>query len=229
MKTVIVTGASGNMGKAIVKKFLDRNYLVVGTLAPQEKPPADMMDLRLEYRNLDLLDEPAVTEFVNTVVNKYNSIDIAVLTVGGFSVGNIESTSTQDVGQQIRLNFDTAYNMARPIFAQMMKQKQGRIFLTGSRPGLHAYHSTGMVAYSLGKSLLFRLADLMNEEARGLDLVTNIIVPSTIDTPQNRKSMPDADHDQWIKPEEIANIIYYHCSPEAASLRETVIKVYGNS
>ena len=93
----------------------------------------------------------------------------------------------------------------------MMQQGIGRIFLIGSRPGLDMRNSNGMTAYGLAKSLIFRLAELMNDEAKGSNVVTNVVVPSTIDTPQNRKAMPDAKFDTWVKPEDIANVIYYHC------------------
>ena len=86
-----------------------------------------------------------------------------------------------------------------------------------------------MVAYSLAKSLIFRLAELMNDEAKGKNIVTSVVVPSTIDTPQNRKAMPDADFSNWVKPEAIADAIYFYCTDEAAVLREPLIKVYNNS
>ena len=66
------------------------------------------------------------------------------------------------------------------------------------------HNSKGMTAYGLSKSLLFRLAELLNEESDGLDIITQVIVPSTIDTPQNRKAMPDADYSKWVKAETIA-------------------------
>ena len=90
-------------------------------------------------------------------------------------------------------------------------------------------NSKGTLAYGLAKSLIFRLAELMNEEAKGHDVVTSVIVPSTIDTPANRASMPDADFSKWVTPEAIADVIYFYCSDAGAALREPVIKVYGNS
>ena len=108
-------------------------------------------------------------------------------------------------------------------------KETGRIFLIGSRPGMNATDGKGMIAYGLAKSLLFRLAALMNEESKGTNVVTSVIVPSTIDTTPNRKSMPDADFDTWVKPEAIADVIYFYCTEEAAVLREPVIKVYNNS
>jgi NAD(P)-dependent dehydrogenase (short-subunit alcohol dehydrogenase family) len=111
----------------------------------------------------------------------------------------------------------------------MMQQGFGRIFLIGSKPGLAMNNSSGMVAYGLSKSLIFRLAELMNEEAKGTNIVTTVVVPSTLDTPQNRKSMPDADFKNWVKPQDIATVIHFHCTEEAASLREPVLKIFGNA
>jgi len=73
------------------------------------------------------------------------------------------------------------------------------------------------------------LAELMNDEAKGKNVVTSVVVPSTIDTPQNRKAIPDGNFDNWVKPEAIADVIYWHCTDEAALLREPVLKVYNNS
>lgn len=121
--------------------------------------------------------------------------------------------------------------LPRPAFVQMMQQNSGRIFLIGSRPGLHAAHGRGMVAYCLGKSLIFRLAELMNDEAAaaGSNVVTSVVVPSTIETAQNRKVMPTDGLSNWVKPEDTVDVIYFNCSNEAAALREPVINVYGNS
>jgi NAD(P)-dependent dehydrogenase (short-subunit alcohol dehydrogenase family) len=229
MKTAIVTGASGNLGQAVVKKFLAGGYYVVGTVVPNDPVQIAINDKNFETAVADLMNEDAAQQFVESVTAKHNSIDAAILTVGGFAMGKIADTRTSDVAKQYKLNFETAYNVARPVFNQMMKQESGRIFMIGSRPGSDMHSSKGMVAYGMGKSLIFRLAELMNDEAKGHDVVTSVIVPSTIDTPQNRKSMPDADFNKWVKPEAIADVIYFYCSSEAAVLREPVIKVYGNS
>ena len=144
-------------------------------------------------------------------------------------MGNIADTTMDDITQQYKLNFETVYNIARPVFLQMLKQNSGRIFLIGSKPGLNAKESKGKIAYGLSKSLIFRLAELMNNEAKGKNVVVNVVVPGTIDTPQNRESMPDADFTKWTSADAIANVIYWHCTPEAGVLRESIIKVYNFS
>lgn len=136
-------------------------------------------------------------------------MDDAVLTVGGFTMNDVVHTSTDSIRQQFELNFITAYNVAAPLFKQMLERGSGRIFLIGSRPGKDMKNGKGMVAYALSKSLLFNLAQLMNDEAAGTGVVVTVVVPSTIDTPQNRAAMPDADFSTWVKAETIAEAMLH--------------------
>jgi len=202
MRTAIVTGASGNLGQAVVQKFLSEGYAVEGTGSLLMDAP------HFHSVTVDLVNEEAAAEWVQAVINKHKTIDVAVLTVGGFAMADIAGTTTAMIGQQYRLNFETAYNVARPVFVQMIKQGTGTIFLIGSKAGMEAANSKGMIAYGLSKSLLFRLAELMNAEAAGTAVKTMVIVPSTIDTPQNRAAMPAADFSKWQTPEAIADVIF---------------------
>jgi NAD(P)-dependent dehydrogenase (short-subunit alcohol dehydrogenase family) len=229
MKTAIITGASGNLGQAVIRKFLSEGYNVIGTVIPNDPVVLDITDKKFEAVIADLMNEESSQQFITTVIEKYGQIDAAILTVGGFAMGKIAETKTADILKQYKLNFETAYNIARPVFTQMIEQGYGRIFMVGSRPGLNAGNSKGMIAYGLAKSLVFRLAELMNDEAKGTNVVTSVLVPSTIDTPQNRKSMPDVDFSKWVKPEAIADSIYFYCTDKASIVREPVIKVYGDS
>ncbi len=229
MRTAIVTGASGNMGQAVVKKFIDEGYKVIGTVLSDDFAKLNFPANRFEKVVVDLMNEEYAQKFAAATIAKYGAIDTAVLTVGGFAKGDIADTKTAAISKQVQLNFETAYNIARPVFSQMMKQGNGRIFLIGSKPGLDAAAGKGMVAYSLAKSLIFRLAELMNNEAKGTNVVISVVVPGTIDTPQNRESMPQADFSSWVKAEAIADVIYFYCGDEAKALRQPVIKVYNNA
>ena len=228
-KVAIVTGASGNLGKAVVDRFTAEGYLVSGTVHSGEKRETHSPNDKYEAVPVDLLDEENTRQFVDAVIQKHHRIDAAVFTAGGFAMGSIADTTATDILQQYELNFTTAYNIARPVFTYMLQQKKGRIFFIGSRPGISAAYSKGMVAYGLSKALLFRLAELMNDEAKGTEVVTSVVVPGTIDTPQNRAAMPDADATKWVTPEAIADVIYYYCSDSAAVMREPILKVYNNA
>lgn len=229
MKTAIVTGASGNLGQAVVKKLIDAGYRTIGTVIPNDPVTMGFPAEQFEKVVVDLTSEDDAQKFVDSVIEKHDRIDVAILTVGGFAMGKIAETKTSDVQKQYRLNFETTYNMARPVFVRMIAQGSGRIFIIGSKPGLDSKNGKGMIAYSLTKSLIFRLAELMNDEAKGKNIVTSVIVPSTIDTPQNRQSMPDAKHDTWVKPEQIADVILFYCDEASSVIREPVIKVYNNA
>lgn len=208
---------------------MEEGYKVIGTVIPNDKVKLDFPEDKFEKRVVDLVNEEEAASFVSEVIKKYGTIDVAVLTVGGFAMGKIADTRTSDILRQYQLNFETTYNTARPIFLQMLTQNKGRIFLVGARPGLDAKNSKGMVAYGLSKSLIFRLAELMNEEAKGHNIVVSVLVPSTIDTPQNRQAMPDAKFENWVSPEAFANVVYFYASEEGEPLREPVIKVYNNA
>lgn len=229
MKVVIVTGVSGNLGQAVARKFLSGDCYVIGTVVPNDPVAMNIEGKNFETVVVDLANEEASAQFVASVIEKHGRIDTAILTVGGFAMGAVANTRIIDIRKQYELNFETAYNTARPVFNQMMKQGNGKIFMIGSRPGSDMHSSRGMVAYGLAKSLIFRLAELMNDEAKGTDVVISVIVPSTIDTPQNRHSMPEADFDKWVKPGEIAEVIYFYSSAAASVIREPVIKVYNKA
>ncbi len=225
--TILVTGAYGNLGQAVVRVFRSKGYAIIGMAAPGEKVPEGFDPQGVDMTTVDLLDDASSS----AIWGDWNSrkIDVAVFTVGGFAMGGLAETSSADIEKQIRLNFITLYHMVRPLFLKMMKQGHGRIFMIGSRPGGDMRMSKGMVAYGFAKSLVFRLAEMVNLEAEGSDVVASVVIPSVIDTPQNRISMPDADFSAWVKPDDIAEVIHFHCSQEASSLREPIIRMYGRS
>lgn len=220
-KVALVTGAAGNLGEVVVKKFIQENYTVIGTINKDNNSREE----NFESIVVDLTDEDASNKTISSIIEKHKKINAAILTVGGFEMNKIANTKTADIYKQYQLNFETAYNIAKPVFMQMMQQKSGRIFLIGSKPGLEAKNSKGMIAYGLSKSLLFRLAELMNDEAKENNVATYVIVPSTIDTPQNRESMPGSDFSKWVKPEIIADKIFQLAEQEAIS-DDYIIKMY---
>jgi NAD(P)-dependent dehydrogenase (short-subunit alcohol dehydrogenase family) len=229
MKHILVTGASGNLGKAVINRFLDAGDRVSGIVIPGDKIPLEFNSELFGRFEADLGNEVLAGQTVQDILVKHGDIDVAVLTAGGFAMGNIKETSSADILGQYKLNFETAYHVARPVFLNMMGKGKGRIFLVGSKPGIDMRNSKGMTAYGLTKSLLFRLAELLNEEAKGTDVVVAVIVPSTIDTPQNRASMPDADHSKWMDPGAMADIIHFYTTNAADGLRDPILKMFNKA
>lgn len=211
MKTVLITGCYGNLGQAVSKRFIEDGYHVIGTVAPNEPARPELKSMGLETVVIDLSSEEKTTFFIKEIIQKHKRIDAAVLTVGGFAMGKIEETTGADLHKMINLNFLTAYHTARPLFSHMIEQGSGRLVFIGAKPALNAKNSKGMFAYGLSKAMVIRLAEMINLEAVGKGVSATVIVPSTIDTPQNRASMPGADWSKWLKAEDIAEKIARFC------------------
>jgi NAD(P)-dependent dehydrogenase (short-subunit alcohol dehydrogenase family) len=228
-KNVIITGANGALGTAVVKRFLDESYQVIAVDGAKNHLDFAAGNNNFDFRSMDLANESLASKEVAKCIEQYSSIQAALLLAGGFAMGKIHETDVSSIQKMITLNFETAYNIARPVFANMMKNGYGRIVLVGARPPLKPEAGKGMFAYALSKSLLFRMAELLNAEASGTNVVVTVIVPSTIDTAANRSSMPSADPGKWVKPEQLAEVLSFICSEKGNPLRETVLKIYNNA
>lgn len=229
MKTIIITGANGNLGSAVTRKFLECGYTVIATVTTEKAKNDLPRHSNLHGEVVDLSDENESATFIHNSIEKFKRIDAAFMLVGGFAMGDITSTSGADLKKQFSLNFETAYYLTRPLFRHMVQNESGRLVYIGARPALKASDGKNMIAYSLAKSLLFKLAEYLNDEARGKNITATVLVPSTIDTEPNRKNMPDANPDNWVKPDQLADILEFITSDKGTTLRETVLKVYNNS
>lgn len=221
-KTIIVTGASGNLGKAVVQEFLKRDDKVVGVVHHKRRMEHTSVDYS-EYE-VDLTDEGLTQYFVNSITEKHHDVYAAVLTAGGFGMGKLQDTTVKDLQKQYRLNFLTAYNLVRPLIDKMHAQGGGKLFFIGSEPGMDTKKGKAVVAYSLSKTLLFQLANIINADEKQSNVQSHVVVPSTIVTPQNRKAAPHANFDKWQKPADIAKIISKYTHDLECSTSEIIVK-----
>ncbi len=228
-KTILITGAGGNLGKAVTRKFLDEGYDVEATARGQAEIDALTALGNVRVNEVNLLDEEESNQFIAALRERHEKIDAAVLLVGGFSMGDMAQCDGASLRKMYALNFESAYFICRPLLSWMKTTGPGRIVLTGARPALEPKAAKGLVAYSLSKSLIFRLAEIINEEGKKENVVAAVVVPSIIDTPPNRAAMPDADFSKWVTPESIAENIAFICSEKARDQREPIIKMYGGS
>jgi len=229
MKTIIITGANGNLGIACVKKFLDEGYKVIAVDGSDKHLDFAKGNAHYEFATVNLSDEAATNTFITATIQKYSKVDAALMLVGGFAAGNMAVTTGADVQKMFSLNFETAYFMARPLLQHMQQHGYGRLVFIGARPALNAAQGKDLMAYALSKSLLFKLADFINETTKATNITATVVVPSTIDTAINRQSMPDADPANWVTPAAIAGIMEFITSDKGNVLRETVLKVYNNA
>jgi NAD(P)-dependent dehydrogenase (short-subunit alcohol dehydrogenase family) len=229
MKSVIITGANGGLGLAVTSRILEEDYRVIaitGSYGAGSLP----VDKRLVMDEVDVLDEDACEALIRRQTENIGGIDAAVLLVGGFAMGKLTETSHSDLERMISLNFFSAFNMVRPLLRHFLSRPAGgRFILVGARPGLVSKAGKDFFAYSLSKSMVFKLAEMINAEGEGKNVSAVVIVPSVIDTEMNRKSMPDADFSNWVTPEQIAGTIAFYLSEESSAIREAVVKVYNRS
>ena len=208
-RNIIITGASGNLGAAIVETFSKEGYTVFG-VDHQSKPLFQRSEIYWEA-GVDLQDAEATQYMVDDILGRENDINVLVCTAGGFMMGNLEETGTGEFLSQFNLNFFTAFNIVKPVLLQMKKQGGGKIFLVGARPGHDITEGSRHIAYAFSKSLIFRLAELLNHQYNQHGIQTWVIVPGTIDTPQNREAMPENDFSKWVSPSTIAETVLDYC------------------
>jgi NAD(P)-dependent dehydrogenase (short-subunit alcohol dehydrogenase family) len=188
-------------------------------------PPQD----NLYATEVDLNDIDATALFVENTWNTFDGVDAAVLLAGGFAMGGIGDTTSTALEQQYRLNFLTAYNLVQPLFDKMIKKGKGDFVLIASRPAFKAADAKNMVAYSLSKGQLVQLSEILNAAGKSHHVKSTIIAPSKINTPGNRKAMPDADPTHWVHPKEIAETIAFVLEGAGKNLRETILKMYNEA
>jgi NAD(P)-dependent dehydrogenase (short-subunit alcohol dehydrogenase family) len=229
MVSVIITGANGGLGITVVKRLLKDGYHIY---AAAGYPGAGNIpeDERLEVSPVDLVSEEQARKFVDSALVKYPDLRAAILLVGGYAGGNYKGAGIAEIDKMINLNFYTAYNIARPLLSHFLNRPEGGQFiLIGSRPGMQGADGKDALAYALSKSMIFKLADIINAEGRDKMVTATVIVPSTIDTDANRKAMPGADFSKWVPAENIADSISFSLSETGRMLRESIIKIYHKS
>lgn len=228
-KNAIVTGATGYLGKAVVSSLLEAGFSVIGTSSKEKNISKNESHPNYEVYTLDLTDQKATNEFIHYTVAKMKEIHFCALLVGGFEMNSFEETSLEDVQRMFKLNFETAFISSQAIYKQMKQQNSGGIIMfVGAKPAIEAGASKGMTAYALSKSLIFKLAEHINAEGAEDQVQASVIVPSTIDTPQNREAMPNADFSQWVSPEKIADICVFLAAQPPMLLHDAILKIYGS-
>ncbi|EKB51097.1 SDR family NAD(P)-dependent oxidoreductase [Cecembia lonarensis] len=221
-RNIIVTGAAGNLGRAVVSKFKREGYRVIALVEPESGDELEEAD---DVYEVDVTDEASVQDFAKEYQLQYGEVDAIGLLVGGFAMGDIENTGTEDLEKMIRLNFYSAFNMVKNFLPVMKKADFGNFLFVGARPALQPEDGKGVVAYALSKRMVEELANYVAEEAKGTRIRAHLFVPSIIDTPTNREAMPDSDFSLWVSPADIAEAMHYAVNNPA--LRNMTFKLYG--
>ncbi|MEJ2447978.1 MAG: SDR family NAD(P)-dependent oxidoreductase, partial [Anaerolineales bacterium] len=175
---------------------------------------------------VDLLDRKAVQNAVQQGISQFERVDCLIHTVGGFTMGEtVAELSDQTLHKMFDLNLISLLNIAQAVVPQMVEAQSGKIVTVGARPSFSG--KARMSAYSIAKSAVLRLTESMSAELKGIGINVNCLIPGTIDTPENRQAMPDADTSGWVTPASLAEVIYFLCSPGADDIHGSAVPVYG--
>jgi NAD(P)-dependent dehydrogenase (short-subunit alcohol dehydrogenase family) len=232
-KIVLVAGGTGGLGNAVSLAFLEEGARVVVTYRKEEeyaalKKASGAKASALEGSLVDVTDERATAEFVAGLVARHDRLDGLVNTVGGYAGGiPLWELETKVFDAMLSLNLRTGYALARAVLPAMLKQQHGSIVNVAAKAALD--HGAGAATYAASKAAAVAMMDSLAADVKGTGVRVNSILPSIIDTPTNRRAMPNADFASWPKPEEIAQVILFLCSDNAAVVHGAAIPVYGNS
>ncbi|WP_339922634.1 SDR family NAD(P)-dependent oxidoreductase [uncultured Cyclobacterium sp.] len=221
-RNIIITGSAGNLGSAVVSKFKREGFKVIAVISPGSDHEVEEAD---DVYQFDVTDEQSVMDFSKEYQIQYGSLECMALLVGGFAMGGIDDTSSKDIEKMIRLNFFSAFNMVKHFIPLMRKANNGTFLFVGAKPALDPNEGKNVLAYALSKSMVIDLAEFIASETVNLKVRSHVFVPSIIDTPPNRASMPDADFGDWVKTDEIAEAMHYAATN--AALRNMTFKLYG--
>ena len=230
---VIVTGGAGSLGSAVVKLLLDDGAKCSVPCFNQDEFESFQLsdhDHVFAKIGVDLTDEDQAQSFFDDAIEANGSLWGSIHIAGGFGMGSIEDTPKSDFMKQINLNLVTCYNSCRAAIQRFKSQRSsGRIVNIAARPALEPRQGAGMTAYTSSKAGVAALTESLAAEVVEDNILVNAIAPSVIDTPQNRKGMPNADFDKWPKPEQLAKQVAYLISPENDVTRGSIVTVYGKS
>lgn len=227
MRTIVVTGGTGALGRAIVRAFLDTGErVVVPWIVPHEREEAETREAAaLSARRLVLVEADVAEEAgAAAVAQAGGEVDALVNGVGGFAGGSpVHRTELAVWDRLYRMNLRSAVAMSRALLPGMLARRRGAIVNVASQAALD--RPPGLAAYAASKLALLALTESLQKEVADHFLRVNAVLPTTIDTPANRAAMPDADFSRWTPPERIAGVVLWLASDAADTVRGAAIPV----
>lgn len=221
-RSIIITGGTGALGRGVVQRFLTAgDHVHIVDQSPDggdfvEGLPAE----QVTYHRLNVLDADAAQAWAQTLPQA----DVLVNIVGGFSMGAFAETNLKNLDHMLNLNLRSGFIMTQALLSLLTQSPHGRVINIGARQALHG--GAGVSAYALSKAAVVNLTQSLAQEFLDTALTVNAVVPSTIDTPANRKDMPDADAQKWVTPEDLAHSIFFLASSEARAISGAILPVY---
>ena len=229
-RTVLVTGASGNLGRAVAAAFTEQgaNLALVDRRREKLEQTFGTENERRLFVTADLLDQEQVNAAVASVIARYARIDVLCNIAGGFRMGApVHETADADWNFMFDVNARTLLHAVRAVVPGMMAGGGGRIVSVAAFAAQKG--AAGMGAYVAAKSAVIRLTESMAAELREKNINVNCVLPTIIDTPENRAAMPKADPARWVAPADLAAVIAFLASDGARAVHGAAVPVTGLS
>lgn len=230
-KVVLITGATGALGRVTARTFAETGARLALTARQKRGLEELVAELNLPDERVltfaaDLTVASEVNSLVEAVTVRWGGVDILLNLVGGWRGGvRLAELSEEEWTATLGMNLHAAFLINRAVLPHMASRGWGRIINIASRAAVEP--AARQAAYNVAKAGVVALTASIAAEYRRQGIAANVILPSIIDTPQNRAQMPDADVSRWVKPEALAALMLYLCSEEGGQLNGAAIPVYG--
>ena len=223
--TAIVTGGTGGLGSAVVERLLEDGWRVVVPWVVEKELERVPEREGLDLVQADLFEMGAVE---NVVALAGSSLRGVVNLVGGFAAGGrVHETAVDEFERQFRLNVRPTYLVTQAALPVLLEGGAGSIVCVGTRAAVQPF--SGAAGYISSKAAVIAFAQAVAAEYKHDGVRCNVILPSVIDTPGNRASMPKADFSKWVKPAEIAGVIANLLSDDTLPVNGAIVPVYGRA
>jgi len=229
-KTIMVTGAAGNLGRAVANAFHQRggNLVLVDRQIESLQRAFGTDDERRASFAVDLLNQSQVQDAVGSAVSRFGRIDVLCNVAGGFRMGPpIHETPDEDWNFLFDLNTRSLLHAVRAVVPGMLASRAGKIVNIAANSAQKGVANMG--AYCASKDVVVRVTEAMAAELRDSNINVNCVMPSIIDTPENRAAMPDTDFSRWVAPEALADVIVFLASDGARAIHGAALPVVGRT
>lgn len=224
-RSVLVTGGTGSLGRAVVARYLEADCSVVVPWISQKEADG-LRHAHPDAPGLVLVEgsvtDPEGAQAVVSAAREAGALDTLVLLVGGFAMGLVEETDPDTWERMVALNATSVFQVVREALPVLKDNGGGRIVTVAAEPALDR-GAEKMGAYAATKAAVVSLTRTLAREGGGHGITANAVAPRIIDTPANRRSMPDADTSTWLKPSEIADVIFFLTGAEGEIVNGSVL------